>query len=81
MALPPEWSLLLFTDGLTDGRVGDGARRLGEEGLTGVVDAARRTARDSPGELVRLVVDRAEDLNGGPLLDDAALLLIARRSA
>jgi serine phosphatase RsbU (regulator of sigma subunit) len=81
VALPPEWSLLLFTDGLTDGRVGDGARRLGEEGLAGVVGAARRTAGDSPGELVRLVVDRAEDLNGGPLPDDAALLLIARRSA
>ena len=81
VALPPEWSLLLFTDGLTDGRVGEGARRLGEEGLAGVVGAARRTAAGDPGELVRLVVDRAEDLNGGPLLDDAALLLIARLPA
>ena len=81
VALPPEWSLLLFTDGLTDGRVGEGARRLGEEGLAGVVGAARRTAAGDPDELVRLVVDRAEDLNGGPLLDDAALLLIARLPA
>ena len=48
VALPPEWSLLLFTDGLTDGRVGDGARRLGEEGLAGVVGAARRTAAERP---------------------------------
>jgi len=79
--LPPEWSLLLFTDGLTDGRVGDGARRLGEDGLAGVVAAARQTASDDPRELVRLVVDRAEDLNGGPLSDDAALLLMARRPA
>ncbi len=43
--------------------------------------AARRTGADDPHELVRLVVDRAEDLNGGPLGDDAALLLIARRAA
>jgi hypothetical protein len=61
--------------------VGEGARRLGDEGLAGVVGAARRTAAGDPGELVRLVVDRAEDLNGGPLLDDAALLLIARLPA
>ncbi|HZB78169.1 MAG TPA: SpoIIE family protein phosphatase [Solirubrobacteraceae bacterium] len=81
VALPGEWSLLLFTDGLTDGRVGDGARRLGEEGLAGVVGAARRVAAGDPHELVRLVVDRAEDLNGGPLGDDAALLLMARRPA
>src|SRR5215207_1110792 len=50
---PPEWSLLLFPDGLTDGRVGDGARRLGEDGLVGVVAAARQTASDDPRELVR----------------------------
>ena len=81
VALPGEWSLLLFTDGLTDGRVGDGARRLGEEGLAGVVGAGRRVAAGDPHELVRLVVDRAEDLNGGPLGDDAALLLMARRPA
>ena len=81
VALPDEWSLLLFTDGLTDGRVGDGTRRLGEEGLAGVVGAARRVAAGDPHELVRLVVDRAEDLNGGPLGDDAALLLMARRPA
>jgi serine phosphatase RsbU (regulator of sigma subunit) len=81
VGLPREWSLLLFTDGLTDGRAGDGDRRLGEEGLAEVVAAARRTGADDPHELVRLVVDRAEDLNAGPLGDDAALLLIARRAA
>jgi len=79
IALPVGWSLVLFTDGLTDGLVGDGPRRLGEEGLAGVVAAARRTAGEEAHELVRLVVDRAEDLNGGPLRDDAALLLMARR--
>jgi hypothetical protein len=30
---------------------------------------------------VRLVVERAEDLNGGPLADDVALVLVARRPA
>ena len=28
---------------------------------------------------MRLVVERAEDLNAGPLADDVALLLVARR--
>ena len=59
--------------------MGEGARRLGEKGLAEVVAAARRTAGEHADELVRLVVDRAEDLNGGPLRDDAALLLISRR--
>ena len=33
-----------------------------------------------PGELVRLIVERAEELYAGPLADDVALLLIARRA-
>ena len=79
--LPGAWSLLLFTDGLTDGRVGDGPARLGESGLAEVVAAAQAGADEEPDELVRLVVERAEDLNGGPLADDVALVLVARRPA
>ena len=42
----------------------------------------RPAAEDEPDELVRLVVERAEDLNGGPLADDVALCSSsARRDA
>jgi serine phosphatase RsbU (regulator of sigma subunit) len=77
--LGERWALLLFTDGLTDGKVGGGPARLGERGLAEVVAAARAGASD-PGELVRLVVERAEDLNEGPLGDDVAMLLMTRRT-
>ena len=81
VALPAAWSLLLFTDGVTDGRIGASSLRLGEAGLADVVAAAQAVAADEPEELVRLVVERAEDLNEGPLADDVALLLVARRPA
>ena len=79
VALPEAWSLLLYTDGVTDGRIGKGSERLGEAGLAEVVAAAEAGADPEPEDLVRLVVERAEDLNGGPLSDDVALVLIARR--
>ena len=79
VALPGAWSLLLYTDGVMDGYVGDGRQRLGEDGLAEVVAAAQAGAEGEPDELVRLVVERAEDLNAGPLADDVALLLVARR--
>ena len=77
--LPDAWCLLLYTDGVTDGRIGAGSARLGEDGLAEVVAAAEAGTDPEPDELVRLVVERAEDLNGGPLSDDVALVLIARR--
>jgi serine phosphatase RsbU (regulator of sigma subunit) len=80
LELPGAWSLLLYTDGVTDGRIGTGSARLGEDGLAEVVAAAQAGAEGRPGELVRLVVERAEDLNGGPLADDVALVLMARRA-
>ena len=79
VALPGDWSLLLYTDGVMDGRVGAGHERLGEAGLAAVVDAAQSGGEEQPEELVRLVVERAEDLNAGPLADDVALLIVARR--
>jgi serine phosphatase RsbU (regulator of sigma subunit) len=79
LALPPAWSLLLYTDGVMEGRVGDGRARLGEAGLAEVVSAAQAGAEEQPRELVRLVVERAEELNRGPLADDVALVLMAQR--
>lgn len=78
LALPAVWSLLLYTDGVMDGHIGEGSARLGEQGLAEIVSAAQAGAEDRPHEVVRLVVERAEDLNGGPLADDVALVLMAR---
>jgi serine phosphatase RsbU (regulator of sigma subunit) len=70
--LPERWSLLLYTDGLIEGRTGVGNARLGGEGLTAMV---RGLDTDAPG-LVATLVERAEELNGGPLLDDVAAFVV-----
>ena len=74
--LGPHWSLLLYTDGIYEGRVGAAqAARLGIDGLLDVLAG-------SPGGLPRVaadperLIDRVEALNGGPLLDDVALLAL-----
>ncbi|MDG4828334.1 SpoIIE family protein phosphatase [Solwaraspora sp. WMMD1047] len=72
-----DWSLLMYTDGLIEGRVGDGDERLDVSGLRGLVaDPGNRGVplRDLPGWLV----GRAEEVNGGPLADDVAMLLVSR---
>ena len=74
--LPDDWALLLYTDGLIEGRTGVGTARLGGEGLEAMVRGELETG--SPG-LVTTLVERAEELNGGPLLDDVAALLVQRR--
>jgi serine phosphatase RsbU (regulator of sigma subunit) len=73
--LPERWSLLLFTDGLIEGRTGVGADRLGGDGLRAMVRGLRD--HSAPGLLTALV-ERAEELNGGPMLDDVAAFLVQR---
>jgi serine phosphatase RsbU (regulator of sigma subunit) len=75
VALEPGWSVLLYTDGLVEGHRADGGR-LGEEGLAELVVEARQHDPE-PRALVRRVVERAAELNAGPLRDDVALVLIA----
>jgi len=74
--LAERWSLLLYTDGLVEGRTGEGPERLGDTGLTAMV---RGALRDDPAALVAALVERAEELNGGPLLDDVAAFVVQRR--
>jgi serine phosphatase RsbU (regulator of sigma subunit) len=86
--LDGDWSLLLYTDGLIEGRIGHGSERLGSEGLMGLItdvlgpaggeDAA---GRPSDGELLDEVIDRVRDLNGGDLHDDLAILALRFTSA
>ncbi|MGW0712837.1 PP2C family protein-serine/threonine phosphatase [Streptomyces sp. NPDC002643] len=69
------WSLMLYTDGLIEGRIGEGRERLGQDGMLEVV--RRQLARNLRGEdLLRATVNEVRDLNGGELTDDVAVLLL-----
>ncbi len=81
--LPPGWTILLYTDGIIEGRVGRGPERLGETGLHRLI--AGEIARDAhwrerPDELLERLIAGAERLNGGPLSDDVAMLLLGVRA-
>ncbi|MEA2169452.1 MAG: hypothetical protein QOF76_2752 [Solirubrobacteraceae bacterium] len=69
-ALAPGDAVLLFTDGIVEGRRADG-ERVGVGGLSELILAAGRGS-----EALQTVVDRAEELNQGPLRDDIALVLL-----
>jgi serine phosphatase RsbU (regulator of sigma subunit) len=73
--LPPEWALLLYTDGLVEGRVTDSPDRLGTEGLLRLLEPLREAA-DLQSVAENIIAD-AEALHGGPLPDDVALLLLS----
>jgi serine phosphatase RsbU (regulator of sigma subunit) len=80
--LEGSWSILLYTDGLIEGRIGQGSERLGSERL---MDLIRDTLRGGPradavghrpaGEqLLDLVIGQVRELNGKDLDDDLAIL-------
>ncbi|MFF2812661.1 SpoIIE family protein phosphatase [Streptomyces sp. NPDC058000] len=71
------WSLLMYTDGLIEGRIGEGTQRLGQEGMTELV--TRQMASGLTGEeLLEASVREVRALNGGELTDDVAVLLLDR---
>ncbi|MGW5232065.1 PP2C family protein-serine/threonine phosphatase [Streptomyces nodosus] len=75
--LGPVWSLMLYTDGLIEGRVGNEGERLGQDGMVDLV--RRRLAEGLSGEaLLRATVREVRDLNGGELTDDVAVVLLDR---
>ncbi|MDQ0600791.1 serine phosphatase RsbU (regulator of sigma subunit) [Streptomyces canus] len=72
-----EWSLMLYTDGLIEGRVGVGKERLGQDGMVEMV--RRQLSEGLQGEaLLRAAVSEVRELNGGELTDDVAVLLLDR---
>ncbi|MBW5422583.1 SpoIIE family protein phosphatase, partial [Streptomyces sp. BG9H] len=72
-----KWSLMLYTDGLIEGRIGQGKERLGQEGMVEMV--RRQIASGLQGdELLEAAVNEVRDLNGGDLTDDVAVLLLDR---
>ncbi|MBB5940110.1 PP2C family protein-serine/threonine phosphatase [Streptomyces zagrosensis] len=73
--LGTEWSLMMYTDGLIEGRVGAGSDRLGEEGMAELV--GELLAAGLSGEtLLDATVTQVRELNGGELTDDVAVLLL-----
>lgn len=78
VVLPDEWALLLYTDGLVEGRGPVPDEPLWPEGLLELLAAERGT------DLARLperLVERVQALNGGPLADDVAILLLCPEPA
>ncbi|WP_338403867.1 fused response regulator/phosphatase [Cellulosimicrobium arenosum] len=79
------WTIMLYTDGLVEATlagsehaVPDGGRagrleRVGLEGLREVVDVA---LADGTEGIVERVIRRVRSLHGGPLVDDAAILVV-----
>ncbi len=80
MTLPPSWAMLLYTDGLIEGFAGPQRRdRLWNTGLlTMVADEIAGVGGPDLARLPATLVERAEGLNGGPLTDDVAILLLSK---
>ncbi len=77
--LPEDWTILLYTDGIIEGRVSSGPERLGEAGLHRLLEqliAAQPGWRERPRALLDELIERAERLNGEALSDDVAMLLV-----
>jgi serine phosphatase RsbU (regulator of sigma subunit) len=84
VVLGDSWSLLIYTDGLIEGRVGAGPERLGSDGLTELIEKYLHATR-SPGKwerrprderLLDRMVAHVRELNGGDLDDDMAMLAL-----
>ena len=87
--LDGSWSVLLYTDGLIEGRIGRGSERLGSDGLIELIIQALRAgpAAEGDGEagavgtpvdgpLLDRVIEHVRELNGGDLDDDLAILAL-----
>jgi len=84
VVLGDSWSLLMYTDGLIEGRIGTGPERLGSDGLTELIGKHLKSVRPA-GEperrrrdqgLLDRLVDQVCELNGGDLDDDLAVLAL-----
>lgn len=76
------WTLLMYTDGLIEGRIAgaDGTGRPGRLGQDGMVAMINRQLSEGlrGEELLDAAVTRVRELNGGELTDDVAVLLLDR---
>ncbi|MGH3751850.1 MAG: PP2C family protein-serine/threonine phosphatase [Pseudonocardiaceae bacterium] len=74
LPLDAGWALLLYTDGLNEGRGMRPGELLWEEGLLELLAAERDTGL---AELPARLVEHAVRINGSPLADDVAILLLS----
>jgi serine phosphatase RsbU (regulator of sigma subunit) len=77
------WSLLLYTDGLIEGRIAKGPYRLGTDGLMELVRDALGPPPFGLGgghddTLLDRLIEQVRDLNSGELDDDIAILALSR---
>ncbi|GAB2748102.1 SpoIIE family protein phosphatase [Amycolatopsis magusensis] len=82
--LEPGWTLLLCTDGIFEGRSGNGVELLGQEDMTALfVDLlhARPDWREDPTEALDALIAEVERRNSGPLDDDVAVVLLTHQEA
>ena len=77
MELGGAWSLMMYTDGLIEGRVGGGKQRLGQDGMVELV-GRRRDEGLRGEELLDAAMAEVRELNGGELTDDVAVVLLDR---
>jgi serine phosphatase RsbU (regulator of sigma subunit) len=85
VGLDGSWSVLLYTDGLIEGRIGKGSERLGSEGLMDLIRATLRAAGNGEAGtagtraddvLLDRVIEHVRALNGRDLDDDLAILAL-----
>ncbi len=82
ITLGDTWSVLMYTDGLIEGRVGRGNERLDVDGLVVLVESVLAAGAPGvgPGErnerLLDEVIGRVRELNGGDLDDDLAVVAL-----
>jgi serine phosphatase RsbU (regulator of sigma subunit) len=79
IALPPRWELVLMTDGIFEGTATPDTReRLGMEALVELL-LAQHAATPDPDEWTDALIGQVIELNGGPLTDDLALVVLTGR--
>jgi serine phosphatase RsbU (regulator of sigma subunit) len=79
--LPERWAVLLYTDGVIEGRDADGTL-LGEDGLRSIVDdhvTGDRGWRSDPSGLLGGILERIRRRQGDLFSDDVALLALGAR--
>jgi serine phosphatase RsbU (regulator of sigma subunit) len=79
VALEPGWSVLLYTDGVFEGRVGDNPERLGHDNMVGLLLRILRGNPDWRADQAAVLdelIASVEELNQGPLDDDIAMAIL-----
>jgi serine phosphatase RsbU (regulator of sigma subunit) len=74
--LGEKWTVLMYTDGLIEGRVGNERRRLDVDGLIELVQTGIAEGLRDEG-LLDHVINAVRELNGGDLDDDMAVVALS----